>query len=136
MVPLSEEEQRLLEQMEEALAAEDPKFVSALRGSSARTRHKRLTALGVAGFLVGIAVLMTGAVLKQEIVAVVGFVVMLAMAYVALINFRRLGSDQDLPDNVHRIGDAKGGSGKATAPRQSGFMNRMEDRWRRRRDEF
>lgn len=134
-MPLSEEEQRLLEQMEEALAAEDPKFVSALRGSSARTKHRRLTALGVVGFLAGVAVLMTGAVLKQEIVAVIGFVLMLTMAYLALVNFRRLG-DQELPDNVHPIGDAKGGSGKATAPRQSGFMNRMEDRWRRRRDDF
>ena len=45
-MPLSEEEQRLLEQMEEALAAEDPKFVSALRGSSTRSRHKRLAILG------------------------------------------------------------------------------------------
>jgi len=62
-VPLSEEEQRLLEQMEEALAAEDPKFVSALRGASARSRHKRLTILAVCGFVIGIAVLMTGAVL-------------------------------------------------------------------------
>ena len=78
MVPLSEEEQRLLEQMEEALAAEDPKFVSALRGSSARTRHKRLTALGVVGFIAGVAVLMTGAVLKLTFVAVAGFVMMLA----------------------------------------------------------
>jgi hypothetical protein len=136
MVPLSEEEQRLLEQMEEALAAEDPKFVSALRGSSARTRHKRLTILGVIGFLVGVAVLMTGAVLKLTIVAVAGFVLMLVLAYVALTNFRRLG-DPDLPDNVHPIGNAKGGSsGKTTAPRQSGFMNRMEDRWRRRRDDY
>ena len=51
------------------------------------------------------------------------------------MNFRRLG-DPDLPDNVHPIGNAKGSPGKATAPRQSGFMNRMEDRWRRRRDDF
>ena len=88
------------------------------------------------GFLVGVAVLMTGAVLKLTIVAVAGFVLMLVLAYVALTNFRRLG-DPDLPDNVHPIGNAKGGSsGKTTAPRQSGFMNRMEDRWRRRRDDY
>jgi len=136
MVPLSEEEQRLLEQMEEALAAEDPKFVSALRGSSARTRHKRLTVLGVVGFVVGIGVLMTGAVIQLTVLAVVGFVLMLVGAYLALSNFRRLG-DPDLPDNVHPIGDARGSSpGKASTPRQSGFMNRMEDRWRRRRDDY
>jgi hypothetical protein len=134
MVPLSEEEQRLLEQMEEALTAEDPKFVSALRGASARSHHKKLTILAVAGLIVGIAVLMTGAVLKVTLVAVVGFVVMLGCAYVALTHFRRLG-DPDLPDNVHPIGNA-GSQGRASAGRQSGFMNRMEDRWRRRRDGF
>jgi hypothetical protein len=132
MVPLSEEEQRLLEQMEEALAAEDPKFVSAIRGSSSRSRHKRIAILSTVGFFVGIAVLMTGAVTTHTLVAVAGFVVMLSCAYVALTHWRRLG-DPDLPSNVHPIGKAKG-QGAAVKP--SGFMNRMEDRWRRRRDDF
>ncbi len=132
-MPLSEEEQRLLEQMEEALAAEDPKFVSALRGSSARSRHKRLTMLGVFGFVVGVAVLMTGAVLAMTIVAVVGFVFMLGGAYVALTHFRLIG-EPEVPDNVHPIGKAKGV--RSAAPKQSGFMHRMEDRWRRRRDDY
>jgi hypothetical protein len=129
-VPLSEEEQRLLEQMEEALAAEDPKFVSALRGASARSHHKRLTILAIAGFLVGIGVLMTGAILAVTLVAVGGFVLMLGCAYLALIHARRLG-DPDAED-VPATGRGKG----ASLPRQSGFMNRMEDRWRRRRDDY
>jgi hypothetical protein len=133
-VPLSEEEQRLLEQMESALAAEDPKFVSALRGASARSHHKRLTILAVCGFVVGIAVLMAGAVLAITVVAVAGFVVMLGCAYVALSHFRRMG-EPDLPDNVHPMNGPKG-QGGAAAQRQSGFMNRMEDRWRRRRDDY
>jgi len=81
-VPLSENEQRLLQQMEKALAAEDPKFASALRGRPNFTSRKSapvamflavlgvaliigavtipLTALGIGGFvlvLVGILVL-------------------------------------------------------------------------------
>jgi threonine/homoserine/homoserine lactone efflux protein len=129
-VPLSEEEQRLLEQMEEALAAEDPKFVSALRGASARTHHRRLTILAAFGFVVGIAILMTGAVLAKTYIAVPGFVVMLGCAYLALVHVRHM-NDPDVPDNVTPIG-----KGKAATPRQSGFMNRMEDRWRRRRDDY
>ena len=132
-MPLSEEEQRLLEQMEEALAAEDPKFVSALRGASARSHHKRLTILAVCGFVIGIAILMTGAVLAITALAVAGFVVMLGSAYVALTHFRRMG-EPDLPDNVHPITGSKGHG--SAAGRQSGFMNRMEDRWRRRRDDY
>ncbi len=131
-MPLSEEEQRLLEQMEEALAAEDPKFVSALRGSSARSRHKRLTVLGAIGFVAGVAVLMAGAVLAKTVIAVAGFVLMLAGAYIALTHVRLIG-EAEAPDNVHPISKVKG---RSATPRQSGFMNRMEDRWRRRRDDY
>lgn len=131
-MPLSEEEQRLLEQMEEALAAEDPKFVSALRGATSRSQAKRVAILATITFFVGVALLMTGAVLMMTPIAVGGFVVMLASAYVALIHWRRL-REPDLPDNVHSIEKAKG---RPAVPKSSGFMNRMEDRWRRRRDDY
>lgn len=130
-MPLSDEEQRLLEQMEEALAAEDPKFVSTIRGSSTRKNHKRIVIASTTGFVVGIAVLMTGAVTAITAVAVAGFVIMLACAYLAITHWRHLG-DPDLPPNVHPIGKSKG----RQAAQPSGFMNRMEDRWRRRRDDY
>ena len=132
-MPLSEEEQRLLEQMEEALAAEDPKFVSALRGASSRAQAKRIAIAATVTFFVGVALLMTGAVLMMTVVAVGGFIVMLASAYVALTHWRRL-REPDLPDNVHSIEKAKGR--RSAVPKSSGFMNRMEDRWRRRRDDY
>lgn len=130
-MPLSEEEQRLLEQMEQALAAEDPKFVSTLRGSATRAKHKRLAILSTCGFVLGICVLMAGAVTTVTLLAVAGFVIMLGTAYVAITNFRHL-RDPDLPSNVHPIGKAKG----RASSQPSGFMNRMEDRWRRRRDDY
>ena len=40
-MPLSEEELRLLEQMERALVEEDPKFASTLRGTSLRRSARR-----------------------------------------------------------------------------------------------
>ena len=128
-MPLSEEEQRLLEQMEEALAAEDPKFVSTIRGSSSRSRSRRIALASTIGFVAGVAILMTGAVTALPPVAVAGFVVMLGCAYVAVTHWRRVG-EPELPSNVHSI--SKGKSKQSTQP--SGFMNRMEDRWRRRRD--
>jgi hypothetical protein len=134
MMPLSEEEQRLLEQMEEALAAEDPKFASALRGVAARSHHKRVALAAAVGFIGGVALLMTGVILLITAVSVAGFVVMLACAYIALSNIRRLNSAPDVPDNVHPISGAKR-SGRPAAEK-SGFMNRMEDRWRRRRNEY
>ena len=130
-MPLSEEEQRLLEQMEEALAVEDPKFVSTIRGSSTRKKHKRIAIFATVGFVVGVCVLMTGAVTTITAVAVAGFVIMLGSAYLAITHWRRLG-DPDLPSNVHPIGKSKG----RQSAQSSGFMNRMEDRWRRRRDDY
>jgi hypothetical protein len=50
-----------------------------------------------------------------------------------LSHFRRMG-EPDLPDNVHPMNRSKGPG--SSAARQSGFMNRMEDRWRRRRDDY
>ena len=132
MVPLSEEEQRLLEQMEEALAAEDPKFASALRGAASRQHHKRIMFASIVAFVAGIAVLMTGAVQMITAVAVGGFLLMLGSAYLALTHWRKM-SEPDLPDNVHPIGKPKG---RPATSKQSGFMNRMEDRWRRRRDDY
>ena len=51
----------------------------------------------------------------------------------ALTHWRKM-AEPDLPDNVHPIGKSKGRS--TTPTKQSGFMNRMEDRWRRRRDDY
>jgi len=130
-MPLSEEEQRLLEQMEEALAAEDPKFVSTIRGSSTRTKHRRIAILATFGFAGGIGVLMAGAITTLTLVAVAGFVIMLGCAYLAVTHWRRLG-EPDLPSNVRPIGKAKRGQSSPS----TGFMNRMEDRWRRRREDY
>ncbi|MEU3035132.1 DUF3040 domain-containing protein, partial [Streptomyces griseoaurantiacus] len=79
-MPLSEHEQRMLEQMERALYAEDPKFATALEGSALRTYTRRRVYQAVAGFLVGIALLMAGMVAQQIWVSVVGFLVMLGCA--------------------------------------------------------
>jgi Na+-translocating ferredoxin:NAD+ oxidoreductase RnfD subunit len=87
-MPLSEEELRLLEQMERALTEEDPKFASTLRGSSFRRAARQRALLAGVGFIGGIALLMTGAVTEMIPVAVLGFVVMLATATYALSALR------------------------------------------------
>ncbi len=127
-MPLSEEEQRLLLQMEEALAAEDPKFASALQGAVTRAHCKRIAIAGTVAFVLGIGLLLWGAILPFTLVAVAGFLVMLGGSWLAVTNFRRLLTS-DLPDNVVPL---KGGTKRGSS--SSGFMHRMEDRWRRRRD--
>ena len=58
---LSEEERRLLEQMEAALAAEDPRLAHTLRGSASNRRiHRRRAALAGVGFVAGAVMLVAG----------------------------------------------------------------------------
>src|SRR3954447_21773996 len=89
-VPLSENEQRLLEQMERALYAEDPKFASALRGADPRTHARRRVIKASVGFVIGIALLMVGVIAKMAPISVIGFIVMLAAAFFALSSWRQI----------------------------------------------
>ncbi|MGW7354643.1 DUF3040 domain-containing protein [Streptomyces sp. Z26] len=141
-MPLSENEQRMLEQMERALYAEDPKFATALEGSELRTYTRKRVYQAVAGFLVGIALLMAGMVAQQIWISVVGFLVMLGCAVLAVTGWRK----------APKPGEEQHGTGSGPAPSSSGglrqrrqprqqrqqrrsMMNRIEDRWQRRRDE-
>lgn len=134
-VPLSEEEQRQFEQLERALAAEDPKFVSAMRGTNVRVYYKRRAVLASIGFVLGIAVLMTGAILPNTIVGVIGFVMMVACLYVAALSMRRISNSADTADNVTPLQQPRKSKTKTRHESSGSFMERMEDRWRRRRDE-
>jgi hypothetical protein len=91
-VPLSEEEQRQFEQLERALAAEDPKFVSAMRGTNVRLYYKRRAVLAGVGFVLGIVVLMAGAIIPNTIIGVIGFVMMVACLYIAALSMKRISN--------------------------------------------
>lgn len=126
-MPLSEHEQRMLEQMERALYAEDPKFASALEGSGLRTYTRRRVYQAVAGFLVGIALLMAGMVAKQVWLSVVGFLVMLGCAVLAVTGWRKAPKPGEHP--------AAGPHARRQRGPKRSMMDRIEERWQRRRDE-
>jgi hypothetical protein len=151
-MPLSEEELRLLEQMERALVADDPKLASTMRGTTLRAVARRHALLAAVAFVVGVVVLMTGAITKTPIVGVVGFLVMLGSAYVALSSWRgqsRVGEQATAapsapaptPFSVIQGGRRKKSPrapraprARSKRPRTSGsMMERFEERWRRRR---
>jgi len=145
-VPLSEEELRLLEQMERALVEEDPKFASTLRGTSLRRSARRRAILAGVVFVLGIGILMTGAITQLPVIGIAGFVVMLASATVALTAIRgqqsvsaESRSTAAHPSRGFTVIDG-GRTARMRRPRRSrqpsgSFMERMEERWRRRRDQ-
>jgi len=131
-VPLSEHEQRMLEQMERALYAEDPKFATALEGSGLRTHTRRRVYQAVAGFLVGIALLMAGMVAQQIWISVVGFLVMLGCAVLAVTGWRKAPKPGEQPAPGAA---AQGGQTPRRQGKRRSMMDRIEQRWQRRRDE-
>ncbi len=130
-MPLSEHEQRLLEQIERALYAEDPKFASTVRGGKLRRPSRRRRIQGIALFVLGIVLLVVGVVVKQTwigdtlpILSVVGFIAMLIGAVLAITS---AGSK--------KTQSAEGGEAPpAGAPEKerSKFTSRMEERYRKR----
>lgn len=151
-MPLSEEELRLLEQMERALVEEDPKFASTLRGTAMRRTARRRVLFAALIFAVGIAVLMTGAITKLWPIGLIGFVIMLGSATLGITAFQ--GQQKSGTGHPAEEADAReatksahpsgfgvidgGRSGRTRKPRpadRGGFMERLEERWRRRRDE-
>lgn len=124
---LSDEEQKLLEQMEAALAAEDPKLAHTLRGTKTpRTLQRKRAALAGVGFLAGCAMLVIG-MRVHWLVSVAGFVIMLAATVIAVTAYRRVEPNKSGPATV-KAGQRQGSG-------DSSFMDKMEERWRRRQDE-
>jgi hypothetical protein len=142
-VPLSEHEQRQLEQIEQALYTDYPKLAQAVRAKDPRIHYKRRVVQAAIGFLLGVGLLLAGVVSKYIFVGVGGFVVMLACAMWALTSWRHMGGAV----TGRSAGPSRGPSG-ARAQRQgrkarkdrrgrgraggAGFMERLEERWRRR----
>jgi hypothetical protein len=135
-MPLSDHEQRMLDQIESALYAEDPKFASSVRGGTLRTPSTRRRLQGAALFVVGLAMLVSGVAFPATQISgfpalsVVGFMVMFGGVVFAITAPRTLrGRDRTAADQVgqQRQKRAKGSGGS--------FASRMEDRFRRRFDE-
>ena len=140
-MPLSDHEQRLLEQMEQALLAEDPKFATAMRGADLRRRYRRRAVVAGLIFVVGVVMLMTGAVTQVIPLGVAGFVVMLGSSWYAVTSWRRVPLT-DPANVVPDVPDISPGSSRrqrrpraGKRPKNTGtFMERMEQRWRDRRE--
>jgi hypothetical protein len=133
-VPLSEHEQRMLEQMERALYAEDPKFASALEGSGLHPFGRRRVYQAVAGFAVGVALLLAGVIEEIIWIGVAGFLVMLGSAAFGIAAWRR---SRPLNPEAARPSRRGGAFGRHPQRRRSGgrVMDRIEERWQRRRDD-
>jgi Protein of unknown function (DUF3040) len=145
VVPLSEHEQRQLEQIEQSLYSDYPKLAQSVRAQDPRIHYKRRVVEAAIGFVVGVGLLLGGVISIIIPVGVGGFLVMLACAMWALTSWRHMGgivSGQGLgvarpPGTGRGARERRGrGKGRRRGRDKSGlsFMERLEERWRRRQE--
>ena len=133
-MPLSEHEQRLLEQIERALVDDDPKFASSVRTGDRRLKARRKLQIGIALVVVGLAVLVGGAVAPSVPLGVLGFLVMFGGAALGVLNYR---SATGAVESGGGSGPARGATpqGRAGRVRRQPLKSRLEERFRRRYDQ-
>lgn len=120
-MPLSEHEQRMLDEMERNLYRHDADFVASVANVKARPSARSIV-LGALVTLVGFALVVTALSTHLTLLGVLGFVVVLGGVLLAL-----------------RTGPATAAAASASSARpsskpaaRSSFMDRMNDRWDRR----
>src|SRR6478736_395391 len=115
-MPLSEQEQRLLEEMERNLYRNDADFVQAVGGVRGRRPNYRAIVLGVLLAVAGVGALIGGVASQILIIGVLGFVLMFAGVLVAFTPGKR-GAAAPAP--------SEGASSGAKPRSGAGFMDRM-----------
>ena len=118
-MPLSEEEQRLLDEMERNLYGASHDVHPTRSGGSGLSSRGIL--FGFVGVLLGLGALVLGVALQALIVGVLGFALMLA-GVVAALSIKNPTHSSHARSNP-RATTSKNSSGKRS------FMQRLEDRW-------
>lgn len=115
-MPLSEHEQRILDEIERRLASEDPKFAREVSGATPYGHAVRRLKRAVVGFVVGFGLLVT-ALFVNIWLGVGAFAVMLWSAVVISTSVKHAGRERS-----RTTGDDP----------SSGWFARFEERWRKR----
>lgn len=120
-MPLSEHEQRLLDEMERSLYHNEADDVTTV-GARPRANYTAI-ALGIIAGVIGIALLLVGVISQLPVIGLVGFAIMFTGVMFAIAPPRRL-----------TVRDAASGRGDR-ARRRPSFMDSLNERWDRRADE-
>ena len=111
---LDDREQKILEEIERNLYAEDPKLAQTVARSDLSARIKRRRVLAGIGFFVGLAI-MLGTFTRFSYLAGLGFILMVASAATIAMTMRASRVDTPASFSV------------------SGWMDDVRERWRRER---
>lgn len=116
---LSDREQQMLEQMERALASEDPRFASTFSGVPTVAMPPRNLGYAVLAILAGLAALIAGVAIAQPAIGILGFLVVVGALTALLTSISRPAARP----------------ASSTTPARRSFMQGLEERWDRRSDD-
>ena len=138
-MPLSDHEQRQLEQIEQALYREDPKFGRLVRSSDPRVHYKRRLVWALIGMLAGAGILAAGVVTRHTYLEAAGAAVVLLSLAWALISWRRHAARvRPARDRARMAAQQRSagsrGPGRSSLGWRARMMERLEERWRRRQE--
>jgi hypothetical protein len=116
-MPLSDHEQRILEEIERRLVADDPKFAREVSGSASSGAGLKRVKRAVMTFVLGFVLLIVGLFIPKLLLyfGIVAFGVMVASAAVIASSIKQVSQQRS----------------KEAETRQNWF-SRMEERWRKR----
>lgn len=112
-MPLNDKEQQILDEIERQFLQDDPKLARAVRTASATDVFRRSAWRTGAGFVLGLALMLIFLIINT-LVAMIGFVIMVASASVFVVAIRR-----------RTVGPGISGLGVDS------WVNRFRSKWRR-----
>ena len=136
-MPLSEHEQRQLEQIEQALYREDRRLARLVRSSDPRVHYRRRVAEALVGLAIGAAMIAAGIVLTVIGLAVAGFVIILLCGIWALNSWRQMSTVAIVAASgrpVGRTGKRRSRRSRRSRSVHGSFGERIDERWRRRQE--
>ncbi|MDU4693718.1 MAG: DUF3040 domain-containing protein [Dermabacter sp.] len=129
-MPLSEKEQRILDELEKQLSSDDPTLAHQFGGAEKSSPFSpRRIALGGGIIVGGLALLIFAVSLPAVWLGVLAFIVMVVGAFVCLSAEKPKTIPLDDPRRMHPS-FTQGVAGKnSKGSQQSSFMKKLEDRW-------
>ena len=133
-MPLPEHEQRQLQEIEQALCRDDPKFGRLMRASDPRVHYERQLIHAVLGVVIGAGLLVAGAVTHRVYLEAAGVVIVLLSLVWAAVSWRRYVAGVRPARSRAGTRTATGTKHRPGQTRRDRMMERMAERWRRRQE--
>jgi len=131
---LPEDEQRQLQEIEQALCRDDPKFVRVMRATDPRVQYERKLIHALLGVVIGAGLLVAGAVTQRACLEAAGVVFVLLSLVGAVVSWRRYAAGVRPARSGAGTKTARGAKRRPGQTRRARMMQRLEERWRRRQE--